>query len=68
MTLINILRSSAEHIRSYNVFISDENDYEDENDETTDQTIIIKKQQYATRLYIPILASKSNKNFILKHW
>jgi len=48
---MNILRSSVEYIRDYNVFISEEDNYEDENNEITDQAIIIRKQRYATRLY-----------------
>ena len=58
---MNILRSSVEYIRNYNVFISEEDNYEDENNEITDQGIIIRKQRYATRLYIPLLTSKSRK-------
>lgn len=57
---MNILRSSAEYIRDYNVFISEE----DENNEIIDQDLTIKKQRYATRLYIPLLTSKSRKKDI----
>jgi hypothetical protein len=45
-------------VHSYNLFIPDENDYEDENDEIADPATILKKQRYVTRLYVFLLAGK----------
>ncbi|UJR06899.1 hypothetical protein I4U23_011189 [Adineta vaga] len=41
-------------LKNYNVFISEENDYNEDNDnvEAEDPLVIIKHQKYATRLYI----------------
>ncbi|CAF1304006.1 unnamed protein product [Adineta steineri] len=38
-------------LRNHNVFIPDEDDYEDENDEPQDPAIVLKHQLYASRLY-----------------
>ncbi|CAF1550521.1 unnamed protein product [Adineta steineri] len=38
-------------LKNHNVFIPDEDDYEDENDEPQDPAIVLKHQLYATRLY-----------------
>ena len=43
-------------IQNYNLFIPDEDDYDD--DEARDPATIIKHQQYSTRLYVPLLMSK----------
>jgi hypothetical protein len=41
-------------IHNYNLFIPDENEY----DELEDPITIIKYQKYATRLYVPLFISK----------
>lgn len=44
---------------NYNLFIPDENDYDDENDQSPDSATTVRHQRYATRLYIPLLIGKS---------
>ena len=55
-------------IHNYNLFVPDENDYDDDDDETQDPSIIVKQQKYATRLYIPLFISKyiisQNRNLL----
>ncbi|CAF3965240.1 unnamed protein product, partial [Adineta steineri] len=44
-----------EYIYHYNVFIPDEDDYDDDdNDKVTDPALTLKYQLYTTRLYIPL--------------
>jgi hypothetical protein len=43
---------------NYNLFISDEDEYGDDNDELKNRTTIVRRERYATRLYIPLLISK----------
>ena len=50
----NCFQRFLEKINNYNLFIPDENEYVDDNDEAEDPAIIIKYQKYATRLYIPL--------------
>ena len=50
-----------EYVHSYNLFMPNEDDYEDDNDQTRDPTIIVKHQQYTTRLYVPLVISKYKK-------
>jgi hypothetical protein len=47
-----------ERVQNYNLFIPDEDDYGDENDELEDSATTVKHQKYATRLYIPLLIRK----------
>ncbi|CAF0945400.1 unnamed protein product [Adineta steineri] len=42
-------------ISHYNLFMPDEEEYHEDNDEPTDPTIVIKHQRYATRLYVLLL-------------
>ena len=58
MALRNLLHWFYEEVCDYNVFIPDGNKYEDDNDEPRDPMEAIKRQKYATRLYIPLLISK----------
>ncbi|CAF3706074.1 unnamed protein product, partial [Adineta steineri] len=51
----DLFRWFHEQLRNYNLFIPDENDYEDENDEPKDPVIILKQQRYTTRLYVFLL-------------
>ncbi|CAF4177800.1 unnamed protein product, partial [Adineta steineri] len=55
MKLKDLFRWFHEQLQNYNLFIPDENDYEDENDEPKDPIIILKQQRYATRLYVFLL-------------
>ena len=59
MTIRSIFFWLLEHIHHYNVFIPDENDYDDDDDdEVKDPAVILKHQLYSTQLYIPLLISK----------
>ena len=51
----NFLRWFHEKLCNYNVFIPEEDDYEDGNGESSDPVITVKRQRYATRLYILLL-------------
>ena len=59
MTLKDQIIWLHERVRNYNAFIPGEDDYEDDNGELQDQYTTVKHQKYATRLYIPLLLSKS---------
>lgn len=50
-------RESLQRIRDYNVFIREENDYDD-NEDQNDERGIVKEQKYATWFYILLLFSK----------
>ncbi|CAF1022237.1 unnamed protein product [Adineta steineri] len=55
-----------EYIYHYNVFIPDEDDYDDDdlddnNDKVRDPALTLKQQLYTTRLYIPLFISKFHK-------
>ncbi|CAF4204857.1 unnamed protein product, partial [Adineta steineri] len=45
-----------EYIYHYNVFIPDEDDYDDDDldDKVRDPALTLKQQLYTTRLYIPL--------------
>jgi hypothetical protein len=58
MNARNFLRWFHERIHNYNLFIPDENEYQDQNDEPEDPVIFVQNQRYATRLYVPLLISK----------
>ena len=43
-------------ISNYNLFILEENDYDDDN--IKDPTVLLKHQKYKTRLYVALLMGK----------
>jgi len=47
-----------ERINTYNVFIPEEDEYDDETDEPQDPVIVLKHQRYATRLYSILFIGK----------
>jgi hypothetical protein len=47
-----------EKICNYNLFILEENEYDDDDEEPKDPTTVLKHQKYATWLYVPLLLSK----------
>jgi hypothetical protein len=47
-----------EKINNYNVFLPEEDDYDDETDEPEDPVIVLKHQRYATRLYSILFIGK----------
>ena len=56
--LCSLLRWLHEKLSNYNVFIPEEDNYEDDNTESAGPVITVKRQKYATRLYIPLLVGK----------
>ena len=52
----SIFRSFYRQASNYNLFIPDENDYDEE---PRDPAIALKHQKYSTRLYILLLIGKS---------
>ena len=56
MIITNLFYEIIHRIKNYNVFIKEENDYEE--DEQIDQNMIIKQQKYTTWLYTFLLLSK----------
>ena len=56
--LRNSLRWFSEKLCNYNVFIPEEDDYEDDDSGSSDPVITAKRQRYATRLYILLLIGK----------
>jgi len=44
--------------RQYNLFMLEENEYDDDDGETKDPAVVLKQQNYATWLYIFLLMSK----------
>jgi hypothetical protein len=48
----------GEQTRNYNLFIPNEDEYDDDNGEPIDAQTIVKYQRYATRLYVPLLIGK----------
>jgi len=58
MKIRDLLQWFHERIHNYNLFIPNENDYNDENDEREDPTTVVKQQRYAIRLYIPLFIGK----------
>ncbi len=47
-----------EKINNYNVFIPEEDEYDDKTDEPQDPVIVLKHQRYATRLYSILFIGK----------
>ena len=47
-----------EKLNNYNVFIPEEDEYDDETDEPKDPAIVLKHQRYATRLYTILFIGK----------
>ena len=65
-----LVKRFHKRVLSYNLFISDENDYQDDDDGPTDATALVKKQIYATWIYVFLLTSncaryKSPENLTL---
>jgi hypothetical protein len=59
MNLKATFRWFYEKIRNYNLFIPEENDYDDDNDdEATNPTTVLQHQKYSTRLYVLLLMGK----------
>jgi len=59
MKLTIAFRWFHDKIRSYNLFMTEENDYDDD-DEIKNTEIVIQQQRYTTRLYILMLMCKVN--------
>jgi hypothetical protein len=55
----NLLDWFHKRLHAYNLFISDEDD--NDNEEPIDLARIVKYQRYATRLYVPLFIGKSNR-------
>ncbi len=51
-----------DHIRNYNLFMPEENDYDDD-DQPLEPATILKRQKYSTWLYIIFLIGKKDKSF-----
>lgn len=60
MKMRNILNYVSERILNYNVFIPEEDEYDDDNDELQNPATLLKQQRYATRIYVPLLISKQS--------
>ena len=58
MKLTIAFRWFHDKIRSYNLFMTEENDYDDDDDEIKNTEIVIQQQRYTTRLYILMLMCK----------
>ena len=57
-----------DQIYYYNLFVPDENDYDDDPNDVRTPAIILKHQLYATRLYVPLLISEyrvQNHSFVI---
>ena len=61
MNIRNLLQWLHDRIHSYNLFIPDENDYTDEDDEPLTPATVVSHQRYATRLYLPFLIGESTE-------
>ncbi|UJR18428.1 hypothetical protein I4U23_005333 [Adineta vaga] len=55
MNLKKLAHRFYEKICNYNIFMREENEYNDDNDEQNDPAIILKQQKYATWLYVLLL-------------
>jgi hypothetical protein len=58
MNVRDLLRWLREQIHNYNLFIPDEDEYDDNDDEPKDLATAVRHQIYATRLYVPLLIGK----------
>ena len=47
-----------ELVQNYNVFVREQDEYDDDNDEPRDPATIAKHQRYATRLYLILFIGK----------
>ena len=54
----NFFRWINKWIHDYNLFTPDEDEYDDDNDQTTNPATLLKHQRYATRLYVPLVIGK----------
>jgi hypothetical protein len=53
-----LVRRFHQRVSSYNLFIRDEDDYQDDDERPTDASASVKKQMYATWIYVFLLTSK----------
>ena len=58
MNLKTLCRSLYKKMYTYNVFIPEEDDYDGYTDEGEEPTTILKRQRYATRLYLLLLVGE----------
>ena len=58
MRVTNLLRWFDEQLRDYSLFIPDEEDYNDDDNEPEEPATIVKHQRYATHLYVSLLIGK----------
>jgi hypothetical protein len=58
MNLRALMQQIRGRVRNYNVFVHEQIGYDNDSNEPRDPAIIIKNQQYATRLYVILLISK----------
>ena len=58
MRIKDFLEWFYQRMHNYNVFIPNENEYDDENDQPTNPATALRHQRYATRLYVSLLISK----------
>ncbi|CAF4303886.1 unnamed protein product, partial [Adineta steineri] len=52
MRMRNFISWFHDYVHNYNLFIPDEDHYEDENDQSVDPTICVKQQKHSTWLYV----------------
>jgi hypothetical protein len=66
MNLKGVFHWFYEHIGGYNLFIPEENEYDDNDDEQPKEpATVLKHQKYMTWLYIFLLTGKSDASFFL---
>lgn len=58
MTIRSLLAYLHAQVRNYNLFIPDEDDYDDGDDTSTNTTNFVERQVYSTWIYIFFLTSK----------
>lgn len=61
------LHEIGEKVSNYNLFVPDENDYDDPREETADTLAIVKQQKYSTRLYILLLLGEISSRIASAH-
>ena len=61
MKLGKVCHWLSNKIQNYNLFMAEENDYDDDDNEGANPAIILQQQKYTTRLYIFILICKFKK-------
>lgn len=55
MNIRTALQWCEQKIRNYNLFVPDENDYDDDDEIIIDAAFVVSRQKYATWLYILFL-------------